>query len=208
MTVNTVAYFLQNPETEDALGVGLRSGDQAALQPEAQPAILWGQGTPDGDRAPFTSVNKGSLYMSTNQTDDTHVLWQKVDEGSDDDDWILVSNGTQVAQWGALIDISAADAEQVVFHAVAEILITEIGLLWNEATNSSTMTGDITIGVASGGGQIVAADVFDVSQASGDYQALTIVDGQVAAGESVFVSHDQAASAPGTCFVIAKYNLV
>jgi len=208
MAVNTVAYFLQNPPAIDGLALGSQVGDQSAMQPEPQPAILWGQGTPDGDRAPFTSVNKGSLYMSTNQTDDLHVLYQKVDEGSADTDWILVSNGTQVAQWGGLFDISASDSEQVVFHAVAEILITEIGLVWNEATNSTVMTGDIAIGVASAGQQIVATVVFPISKASGSYTALTIVDGQVSAGESVFVSIDQAASAPGTFFVVAKYNLV
>ena len=207
MAVNTNAFFLKNPVGMDTIGAGGGGGDQASMHPEAQPAILWGQGTPDGDRAPFNLVNKGSLYVSTNQTDDTRVLWQKVDEGGDNADWVL-SNVTNVAQWGVLFDISEGPAEQVVFHAVAEILITEIGLLWNEGRSSTVTTGDVQIGVATGGEQIVAAVVFPVSKATGDYQALTIVDGQVSAGESVFVSFDDATTEPGTFYIIAKYNLV
>ena len=208
MAVNVNAFFLKNPIGMASIGVGSPLGDQASMYPESGPAILWGQGTPDGDRAPFTLVNKGSLYISVNQTDDTHVLWQKVDEGGDDADWLLVSHSDVVSQWGGILDISNSAEEQVVFHAVAEILITEIGLLWNEATDSTVMTGDTTIGIATGTGEIVAATVYDISQSSGDYQALTIADGQVAAGESVFWSHDQAASSPGTCFLIVKYHLV
>ena len=213
MTANAVAFFLREPESISGAGATWPHGE-AGLYPEEPPVILWGQGTPDGDRQPFLGANKGSLYISTNQTDDTLVLWQKIDEGGDDADWVQVvdTGGTnvQVDQWGSLIDISVSAVEQVVFHAVAEILITEIGLVWNEATGASVGgPGTIDIGVTSGGEEIVAEVAYDVSQASGDYQGLTIADGQVTAGQSVFVAHStQAASANGTCFVVAKYTIV
>ena len=77
MAVNTQAFFLTNP-VDSLQDGGISIG---AMHPETQPAILWGQGTPDGDRAPFNVVNKGSIYMQTNATDDTPAVWYKVDEG-------------------------------------------------------------------------------------------------------------------------------
>jgi hypothetical protein len=57
---------------------------------ETMPVILCGAGTPDGDREPFLSANKGSLYLMTDGTDDASHLYQKVDEGGDNDDWLIV----------------------------------------------------------------------------------------------------------------------
>lgn len=224
MTVATAAYFLQVPP-DFGLGTAGAIDAPQALAPEGPPSVLWGQGTPNGDLPPFTSVNKGSLYLSVNQADDSGAaVWVKVDEGSDDADWQEVMIDGQalidladlspasqilakenVAVWGPLVDISAADSEAVVFHAVASIEISEIGLLWEEATDASgSDTGDVTIGTTAGGAEIVAATAYAVSQASGAYQALTIAEGTLAAGDSVFVSHDQIAEA-GTYRVVAKF---
>ncbi len=95
------------------------------------------------------------------------------------------------------------------FHAVASVEITEIGLLWEEASASDTgvNAGDITIGTASAGAQVVAATAYNVAAAAGSYQALTLAEGTLAAGASVFASHDQAVGA-GTFRLIAKYYLV
>lgn len=54
------------------------------------PVVIAGKGTPDGDRAPFNVVAKGSLYLCMDNTDDASHLYQKVDEGGDDDDWLVV----------------------------------------------------------------------------------------------------------------------
>lgn len=199
MAVSTNAFFLQNPTN---LGGVNNVPAQLGMYPESPPAILWGQGTPT-NIAPFTSVNKGSLYLCVNNADDVPSVYVKVDEGGDADDWVM--GGSPFLVTSALFDISGADSEQVVMHAVSELIIVQAGLIWNEATAASgAAEGDITIGVATGGAQIVAADAYDVSQASGAYQALTIVDGEVAAGESVFASHDQAAGANGTYFLQLK----
>ncbi len=106
------------------------------------------------------------------------------------------------------MNISDSDSEEIEFHAVAALTITEIGLVWHEATgNTGAAEGDITIGTASGGGQIVAATPYVVSKAAGSYQALTLASGAMAAGTTMFVSHDQAPSADGTYHVQFKYDL-
>ena len=234
MADNTVAFFLYPPGAGAVGGTGAIPPTGSGMFAEGAPQILYGQGTPDGDRAPFTLVNRGSIYMETNGTDDTTSVWQKVDEGDDNADWVrflvenqaLIDTGdlavaagilieqlevnarVQTAVWGSLIDISAADSEEIVFHAVAEIEITEIGLLWEEASASDTgiNAGDITIGTASAGAEIVAATAYNVAAAAGSYQALSIAEGTVAAGASIFPSHDQAVGA-GTYRLIAKYYL-
>lgn len=89
MAVNSNAFFVVNPDPRTK---------QAALVPEHAPTFLWGQGTPDGDREPFLSAQKGSTYVQTDATDDTGHVWQKVDEGNDNDDWVLLgaSAGSQI----------------------------------------------------------------------------------------------------------------
>lgn len=89
MTENTVAFMVVNPDP---------ATKQVAMIPERAPTFLWGQGTPDGDREPFKSAQKGSFYAQVDATDDTGHIWQKVDEGNDNDDWVLLgaSAGSQV----------------------------------------------------------------------------------------------------------------
>jgi hypothetical protein len=205
MTANVRAFYLLPPQLAE-FGGGIGS----ALWPEQAPAVLWGQGTPDGDRAPFTVVNKGSLYLCTNNADDVGAVYQKVDEGDADTDWVLLGgqSGGIVIVTSALFDISAAASEQVLYHAVTADEILEAGIIWNEATGASgAAEGDITIGTTTGGAEVVAATSYTVSQATGSYVPLTLVDGTLAAGDEVFASHDQAASADGTYFLQLKIRL-
>src|SRR3990170_5385843 len=175
MAVNTVAFLLHNPKTEAGVGA-MSSHGPGAMYPEMQPLWLWGQGTPDGDREPFLSANKGSFYAQVDATDDASHVWEKVDEGGDNDDWVSLAgpvNPTHVTQNGALFDISAADSEQVVLHAKAALTITKAYLLWNEATAASgAAEGDITIGVTTGGNEVVAATAYTVSKATGSVSNL------------------------------------
>lgn len=210
MADNTVAFFWRQL-VQKLGGAGVVPGDQAGMNlPEEAPSILWGQGTPDGDRAPFTLVNKGSLYLAVDQTDDTTPLWVKVDEGSDNADWVeafLDTNafgGYPLLVRSALFDISASDSEQVIFSNTLGLTlnIRSASLVWNEATTASgAAEGDITIGTASGGGQIVAAFTYPVSTASGAVSALTLVATTLAADAEIFASHDVAASAAGTFYL-------
>src|SRR3990167_2179245 len=178
MADNTVAFFWRQLISKIVAGPVY---DEPQMNvPEVPPSILWGQGTPDGDRVPFTQVNKGSLYLAVDQTDDTSPLWVKVDEGNDNADWVKATvggdvNPAHVTVGGTVFDISAADSEQVVLHAKAALTITKAYLLWNEATGASgAAEGDITIGVATGGAEIVAATAYVVSKASGSVTDLTI----------------------------------
>ena len=205
MTASTKAYFLYPPAP--GLGAGHVNPPGGGLHPENSPAWLWGQGTPAAI-APFTTVNKGSLYSEVNATDDDPHLWFKVDEGGDTADWVSVGKTGVVVVTSELYDIDQAASEQVVFNAVTACQILEAGLIWNEATGASgAAEGDITIGTATGGGELVTADGYDVSQSSGAYQALTLVTGVLTAGQSVFASHDQAAGADGTYFLQLKIRI-
>lgn len=205
MTASTKAYFLYPPAP--GLGAGHINPTGGGLHPENSPAWLWGQGTP-GAIAPFTTVNKGSLYSEVNATDDDPHVWMKVDEGGDAADWVRIGNTGVVIVTSELYDISAAPSEQVVFSAVTACEILEAGLIWNEATAASgAAEGDITIGTATGGAQLVTADGYDVSQATGAYQALSLVTGVLAAGAELFASHDQATGADGTYFLQLKIRV-
>ncbi len=229
-------------------GAGLVPGPGGAMDEEGQPAIMWGQGTPDGNLAPFNLVNKGSLYMEVNNTDDQTAVWMRVDEGGESgsgSDWVRVFaenhalidtndlSATAAIVTGQIaagtltvedlevnalsnilvteqkINISDGAVEYVVFHAVAALTITEIGLLWTEATTGSLpTTGKTTIGVAAAGTEVVASTSYDQSQAIGDYQALAIASGAMAAGKSLFWKHSvQSASAAGECRLVVKYDL-
>jgi hypothetical protein len=175
--------------------------------PESAPSWLWGQGSPAAI-SPFTVVNKGSIYSEVNATDDNPNLWTKIDEGGDTSDWVLMANVGIVTVRSPLIDIGEADVEHVIFNAVTACEVIEAGLIYEEATvTSDADEGDITIGTVSGQGEIVAAAAYAVSQASGAYQALVIADGDLAAGDSVFASHDEAANAAGTVRVQLKIRV-
>ena len=204
MTASTNAWFLLQSMLG---GAGVISGPQGGVQAEEAPAWLWGQGTPAAI-VPFTTVNKGSFYSEVNASDDDPNVWMKVDEGGDAADWVRLGNTGVVEVKTELFDISANDFETVIFHAVTACEILEIGILYNEATAASGLEGgDLTVGTASGGAQIVAAYTYTVSQASGTYIALTLVSGVLAAGTSVFAHHDIASGATGTYFLQMKIRV-
>jgi len=205
MTASTKAYFLYPPAPD--LGAGHINPPGGGLHPENSPAWLWGQGTPAAI-APFTTVNKGSLYSAVNTTDDDPCLWVKVDEGGDTADWVLLGNTGIVIVRSPLIDIGESDVEHVIFNAVTACEVIEAGLIYEEATvTSDADEGDITIGTVTAQGEIVAATNYAVSKATGAYQALTIAAGALAAGTSVFASHDEASNAAGTVRVQLKIRV-
>lgn len=205
MASSTNAWYLLQ---QGLGGAGVVSGPHGAVQAEEAPAWLWGQGTPAAI-VPFTTVNKGSIYSEVNASDDDTALWTKVDEGGTANDWVLMGSAGVVEVRSDLITIDAADSESVPFHAVTASEVLEAGILYNEASETSgAATGDITIGTATGGGQIVAATSYTTATATGTYTALSIVSGALAAGTSVFVSHDDAgASVPGTVYLIMKIRV-
>lgn len=205
MTASTNAWYVF-PSTGLG-GAGVVSGPSGAVQPEEAPSWLWGQGTPAAI-VPFTTVNKGSLYSEVNATDDDPHLWMKVDEGGDTADWVLVSNTGIVFARSELFDISAAASEQVIFSAVTACEVLEAGLIYEEASETTGAgDGDITIGTTTGGAEVVAATAYLNAQATGSYQALVLASGVLAAGDSIFVSHDDTGDAVGTVRVLLKIRV-
>lgn len=213
MADSNLAFFLHNPKGDAAAGAP-DGGGPGGMYPETQPAIMWGQGTPNGDLAPFNLVNKGSLYLQVDATDDTACAWVKMDEGGDNADWRLIgesegtSKGLRVTR-SALYDISAVDSEQTLMAAEAvsgALTIVRAYLVWAEATGASgAAEGDITIGTASAGSEIAAATAYTASKAIGTHSDLVIKNGAVAAAGSVFASHDVAAGADGTYYLFLEW---
>jgi len=209
MAASTKAWYVY-PPAPGLGGAGEVSPPHGAMMPEGAPAWLWGQGTP-GAIAPFTIVNKGSFYSEVNAPDDDPHLWMKVDEGDATTDWVSVGNTGVATIRSMLFPIDATDSEQVIFHAVTACEILEAGLMWEEATGTSgAVLGDITIGTATGGAEIVAATSYGLSQASGAYTALVLKAAgvELAAGTSVFASHDDAGTSfTGTYRILMKIRV-
>ncbi len=148
MVASVQAFYLVPGFGTDGIGTNQRA---SGMHPEAGPQILWGQGTPAAI-APFTSVNKGSLYLQVNASDDTSHVWQKVDEGGDTADWILfeagsgsvgaadiaLTNGTMLVGGG-----SGISAEQTIS---GDISISNAGL----AAISSAVIVNADVAVAAG----------------------------------------------------------
>jgi hypothetical protein len=173
------------------------------------PVFLYGTGTPNNIE-PFNGAGVGSTYTETNATARNPNVWVKVGDTNAIADWVLPgSTGIVSVMSHTEINISDGDSEQLMFNAVTASEVLEIGLLWTEATDASGAdSGDITVGISSGNGDIVSAanGAYAVSKAIGDYQALTISDGELVAGESIFFSHDIVAEA-GIYYVLAKIRV-
>ena len=101
MATSTNAFFLLRGSGSRVGGTGLIQVADGPFAPEVEPTILWGQGTPAGTLAPWTLVNKGSLYAEVNDTDDQSHVWMKVDEGNDANDWMPVLIGGNTGTTGA-----------------------------------------------------------------------------------------------------------
>jgi hypothetical protein len=197
MAVNTAAFFVVNPDPSKA---------QGALIPESAPTFLWGQGTPDGDREPFLSAQKGSLYAEVDATDDTALLWVKVDEGNDNDDWVrsfvenqlLIDNADIAAAAGIVGSKLATNArvqlvmskefnidngsgttdDDLILHTDRAITVISAQVVYTEATDTAGVaSANIKLGTAAGGAQLVAATAYQVSKAVGDKTAMTLVTG-------------------------------
>lgn len=199
MAVNTSAFFIVNPDPATA---------QAALAPERAPTFLWGQGTPDGDREPFLSAQKGSFYMQTDASDDSSHVWQKVDEGGDDADWALSGQRTAVSKVFNIDNGSGTTDDSIALVATRPILITDVRAIYTVATDTAgAASANFRVGTAVGGTQIVGATALQVSKAVGTYTSGTIASGVVAANGMVAVRHTGiAATEAGEYYVQITYS--
>jgi hypothetical protein len=156
MATNTSAFLVVNPNP---------AKKQPAMTPEPAPTFLWGQGTPDGDREPFLNAQKGTLYFAVDTTDDDNHIWQKVDEGGDDADWVQLGVQTQApvnATASTLAVTAALHAGRVVtLNRAAGIAVTlpaatgtgnaykfVVGTTFTGAASIAALTTDYFIGTA------------------------------------------------------------
>lgn len=151
MATNTAAFFVFPQIGGKEGGTGFSPGVASGLYPESQPSCIWGQGTPDGDRSPFVNLNKGSLYLAVNNTDDASCVYCKVDEGGDDDDWARLLQDKMGYAHGAASgsdcsidwDITMTAAASV-YYAGVDVLLTVSGT--TGAVWASTMFLKVTQG--------------------------------------------------------------
>jgi len=188
MAVNTRAFFLRHSAGENGVGTNKRA---SGLHPEQAPDIIWGQGTPDGDRAPFNALNKGSIYMEVNATDDDSHLWVKVDEAGADTDWIPFGAPSYAVSEEYNVDNGGGTTEDdIILVPDRAILIVQANLIFTEALGSGNAEGALfRMGTAVAGQEIVASVSLGNSQAVGSAKSLTIVSGVVAAGGMVAARH-------------------
>jgi len=193
MTTNTAAFYMYPPGEHE--GSTSLSKNAPSLIPESAPAILYGDGTPDGDRAPFTSVNKGSLYMQMDATDDNVHVWTKVDEGGADADWKEIGLSVARSKTFNIDNGSGTTDDDIILVPDRAIMIVDAKRVYTEATDTSGAASATTaIGTAVAGQQIVASVACSVSKAVGSADDLTIVSGAVSADGMVAVRHTGIAS--------------
>jgi hypothetical protein len=205
MTVNTVAYFYSPGGHVGGTGFSFKA---RGLGPETPPDIIWGTGTPDGDRAPFNVINKGSIYMQVDGADDGAVLWQKVDEGGDNNDWKPIGSPNYAVSKDFNIDNGSGTTEDdIILVPNRTIVILSARVVYVEATDTAGAAGaTVQLGTAVGGEQIAAAAALEVSKAVGDYTDLTLVSGIVVANGMIAVRHTGiAATEAGQYFVQIEY---
>lgn len=199
MAVNTSAFLVVNPDPAQM---------QSALIPEPAPTWLWGQGTPDGDRVPFSTAQKGTLYSQTDAADDESALWLKVDEGSDDADWVRLGGVSYARSKTFNIDNgSGTTDDDIILVPDRAIVVLAARAIYTVATDTAgAASANFKLGTAVAGAEIVAATALEVSKAVGTYTAGTIVAGAVAANGMVAVRHTGiAATEAGEYFVQIAY---
>lgn len=62
--------------------------------------IIWGTGAPDGNSAPQSDADEGSLYLRTDASTDETALYIKVDAADSDDDWAAVLVAGEIVTGG------------------------------------------------------------------------------------------------------------
>ena len=188
---------------------------ETSMMPEKPPTLLFGQGTPNGDLEPFKSAQKGTLYFQSNATDDSPHVYQKVDEGEDDNDWVVLAIKANTRQFATTREIfnidngSGATEDQIILKPSVAITILAARVIYTTATDTAgAASASVQIGTTVGGVDIVAATALEVSKAIGAVTDLTIADGAVAAGELVAVRHTGiAATEAGEYIVQIEYTV-
>lgn len=176
MTVSALCYDLVRP--------ALPSGSMMTRAPR----ILYGAGTPAGTIEPWKSAEKGSIFLSTDQTAGATAMWVKCAANDAVADWASSGQVRTLTTRPFNLDAGNGTVEDDVFYFVNGATLLTASLIYTEATDASgAADANIKIGSAAAGAQHVAAVAIGASKAIGDVTALTLVTGVVAAGGTVYV---------------------
>jgi hypothetical protein len=140
--------------------------------------------------------NSGNTILTLDGTNGVASLSGKVNTKSARSVWFNLDNGA-----GTTID-------DVIMKPTDAITITAARIIYVDATSGTVAAGNVKLGTAVGGDQIVAATAYENTKAVGTETALVIADGAVAAGGAVFVRHTGvAATAAGQAVVEIEYTV-
>lgn len=115
---------------------------------------------------------------------------------------------SQRSVWFNLDNGSGVTIDDVLLRPTSAITITAARIIYVDATSGTVAAGNVKIGTAVAGEEIVAATAYENSKAVGTATALTIVSGAVAAGTPVIVRHTGvAATAAGQAVVEIEYTV-
>jgi hypothetical protein len=168
MAANAVAFDLVKPAS--AAG---------GMSPRA-PRILYGTGTPTGTIEPLKSAEKGSIFISTDQT--VGSIWVKVANTGATADWAAGGGSKVYTSPEFNVDAGAGTKVHDIFYCPNAIEILTASLFFTEATDASgAAEATIQLGSTAEGVDLVAAVSIAVSKAIGGTQTLTVAEGTVAA---------------------------
>lgn len=152
------------------------------------PLIMYGNGTPAGTLAPWTTAAKGSIWLSRDQTANTAPhAFIKVQANDANADWVPFDEIGGLKRYETMVfDMDAAANEYDYWYCPRAITIRNAYLVYVEATDASAAAeAAISAGTAADGTQVIGATAIAVSKAVGDVTALTIVSGVIAAAGKV-----------------------
>lgn len=192
--------------TDATAGYHLVKTVPTSMESEKEPDILWCLGTPNGDIEPFASVQKGSLCISVDRTDDQAHIYQKVDEGGDNNDWVrmfvenqaLIDNNDILAAAGVVGSKLANNArrqfavskefaigngagvtvDDIILSTSDGITVVAAAIVYNVATDSAgAAAANAKVGTTVGGSEVVETTALEVSKAAGSRTAMVLETG-------------------------------
>jgi hypothetical protein len=148
--------------------------------------IMFGNGTPAGTLAPWTTAPLGSLWLSTNQSANTVSAWVKVQDNDAVADWVAFEMGTTRFYETGEFDMDATANQYDYWYCPRALNLLAAYLVYVEATDSTgAAEGNISAGTAADGTQFVAATAYEPSKTVGYAKTLTLASSGVSAGGKV-----------------------
>lgn len=189
MTAATTYKVLWPPTAQvgGAASVRPTSGSNSA----PIPMIMYGNGTPAGTLAPWTTAPNGSIWIGIDQTGGDN-LWVKMYANGAAADWVALSHadtGYRVVNT-AIFDMDAGGNEYDLFYVQRDTKIAAAFLVYTEATDSSgAADGNISAGTAVDGTNVIAATAYAPSTAVGTAVELVLAKTSFSVGDIIYTKN-------------------